>query len=413
MSQKSQRPPICTAEKYGVSRSPTLIGIGKAGKPKSAVKSEAKLNSKNLTMRTGALVVDIGSGSCRVGYAGKPRPDSVVRSIMGYPRGKSKSNNITVGKTVSTEPDLKLIQPTRQGIIVDWRAAEDLLRHVFYEDLKVSPEEHAILISDPPLSPTTNREKIAEFLFERFNVPAMHVSYQSVLAVYSYGKTTGLVVDSGDGVTHAVPVHDGYNMPDAISRLDLGGHDLTTYLIKLLSKAGNAFHEKASYIVEDIKQKCCYVAVDYQKETNQLDQEHLVDYELPDGHIITIGKERFKCPEALFNPSVVESNQEGIHIMAINSLKRVQPQVRQLMYNNVLLSGGSTLFDGFNFRFCKEIFALAPGDIKTKIHSVPERKYAVWIGGSILASLHAFQSLWVRQEDYKERGPFIVHRRCY
>ncbi|XP_078411978.1 actin-5-like [Cetorhinus maximus] len=217
-----------------------------------------------------------------------------------------------------------------------------------------------------------------------------------------------LVVDSGDGVTHSVPVHDGYNMPDAISRIDLGGHDLTTYLIKLLSEAGNAFHEKCRYIVEDMKQKCCYVTVDYPNEGTRL-----VDYELPDGHIITIGTERFKCPEALFNPSVMESNQEGIHIMTINSLKRVQPHIRQLMYDNVLLSGGSTLFDGFNVRFCKEIFPLAPKDVKTKIHAVPERKYAVWIGGSILASLHAFQSLWIRQEDYTEQGPLIVHRRCY
>ncbi|GCB69376.1 hypothetical protein scyTo_0013963 [Scyliorhinus torazame] len=309
---------------------------------------------------------------------------------------------------VSTEPDLKLVRPTRQGIIVDWAAAEELLRHVFYEDLKVSPEERAVLISDPPLSPTTNREQIAELLFERFNVPAMYISYQSVLAVYSYGKTTGLVVDSGDGVTHSVPVHEGYNLPDSISRIDLGGHDLTTYLIKLLSEAGNAFHEKGRYIVEDIKQKCCYVAVDCPGD----EATRLVNYELPDGHVITVGTERFTCPEALFNPSAMGSNQEGIHIMTSNSLKKVQPQVRQLMYDNVLLSGGSTLFRGFNVRFCKEIFPLAPDDLKTKIHALPERKFAVWIGGSILASLHAFQSMWIHQADYTEHGPLIVHRRC-
>ncbi|XP_060702571.1 actin-like [Hemiscyllium ocellatum] len=382
--------------------------MGQERRTHSRMKDESRVNANCCTRRTGALVIDMGSGVCKVGYAGQPRPDSVLGSIVGYPRGRSKRNSITVGRTVSTEPDLKLIRPTRQGIIVDWTAAEDLLRHVFYEDLKVSPEEHAILISDPPLSPTTNREKIAELLFERFNVPAMHVSYQSVLAVYSYGKTSGLVVDSGDGVTHSVPVHEGYNMPDAISRIDLGGHDLTTYLIKLLSEAGNAFHEKGRYIVEDIKQKCCYVAVDYRNEGT-----HPVDYELPDGHLITIGKERCKCPEALFKPSVMGSNQEGIHIMTSNSLKRVEPQIRKVMYDNVLLSGGTTLFDGFNVRFCKEIFPLAFHDIKPKIHAVPERKYAVWIGGSILASLHSFQSLWIRQKDYEVDGPLIVHRRCY
>ncbi|XP_078054854.1 actin-5-like [Mustelus asterias] len=404
MFKKSQKLP--SAEKQKGSKASPGTGQAKEGKPAAEVESEANPNC--FILRTGALVIDMGSGLCKAGFAGQPRPDSVVGSILGYPRGKSKRCNIAVGRMVSTEPDLKLVQPTRQGIIVDWTAAEDLLRHAFYEDLKVSPEDHAILISDPPLCPTTNREKVAEFLFERFNVPAMHVSHQWVLAVYSYGKTTGLVVDSGDEVTHSVPVHEGYNMPDAISRIDLGGHDLTTYLMKLLSEAGNAFHEKGKYLVEDIKQKCCYVTIDYANEGT-----HLVDYELPDGHIITIGTERFKCPEALFNPSVMESSQEGIHIMVSNSLKRVQPQFRQLMYENVLLSGGSTLFDGFNIRFRKEIFHFAPNDIKTKIHAVPERKFAVWIGGSILASLHAFQSLWVRKEDYTEHGPLIVHRRCY
>ncbi|GCC42076.1 hypothetical protein chiPu_0026056, partial [Chiloscyllium punctatum] len=232
--------------KCKVSKSLSLA-MGQERHTHSEMKAESRFNPNCCTRRTGALVIDMGSGVCKVGYAGQPRPDSVLGSIVGYPRGRSKRNSITVGRTVSTEPDLKLIRPTRQGIIVDWTAAEDLLRHVFYEDLKVSPEEHAVLISDPPLSPTTNREKIAELLFERFNVPAMHVSHQSVLAVYSYGKTSGLVVDSGDGVTHSVPVHEGYNMPDAISRIDLGGHDLTTYLIKLLSEAGNAFHEKGRY----------------------------------------------------------------------------------------------------------------------------------------------------------------------
>ncbi|XP_051894266.1 actin-like [Pristis pectinata] len=409
MLQKVQRLPTCGVEKCREFKSASPKGKGQDVRAKAAVKAD----SGRPIMKTGALVIDMGSGSCKVGHAGQPRPDSVLSSIIGYPRGKSKRNNITVGKTVSTEPDLKLVRPTWQGVIVDWTAAEDLLRHVFYEDLKVSPEEHAILVSDPPLCPTTNREKIAELLFERFNAPAMHVSYQSVLAVYSYGRTTGLVVDSGDGVTHAVPVHDGYNLPDAISRVDVAGHDLTTYLMKLLGEAGNAFHEKGRYIVEDIKHKCCYVASEYQNEIKQFSQQHFVDYELPDGHIITIGKERFRCPEALFNPSLIDTNQGGIHTATNISLRRLQPQVQQLICNNVLLSGGSTLFEGFHLRFCKELFALAPKDFKPKIHAVPERKYAVWIGGSILASLHAFQSVWIRQEEYGDRGPAIVHHRCY
>ncbi|XP_069784765.1 uncharacterized protein [Narcine bancroftii] len=411
MRQKIQQSPSGVTDEAKVHRSSSSLGsvkeVAAKGKPDHGRVPQMEI------MKTGPLVVDMGSGSCKAGFAGQPRPDSVVGSGVGDPRGKSKRSNITVGKSVSTEPDLNVAKPTWQGIIVDWTAAEDLLRHVFDEDLKVAPEEHAILISDPPLSPTTNREKLAELLFERFNAPAVHISYQSALAVYSYGKTTGLVVESGDGVTHTVPVLDGYNILDAIGRMDVGGHNLTTYLMKLLGEAGNAFHEKDRYIVEDIKQKCCFVAVDQEKVAQLADQESLVDYELPDGHVITIGKERMKCPEALFKPSVWGSSQEGIHLMTINSLKTVQPQAQQLMYDNILLSGGSTMFEGFYSRFCQEIFPLVPKDIKTNINAVPARRYAVWIGGSILASLQAFQSSWIHQKDYQERGPFIVHDVCY
>ncbi|XP_072925567.1 uncharacterized protein [Hemitrygon akajei] len=407
MLQKIQRPSSDSTEKTKGSTPSSCPGSVKD------TKQEAGTQPKMEIRKTGALVIDVGSSTCKVGFAGDLMPQSLLGSMVGYPTGKNKLDEIAIGKPVFAAPNYKLVEPTRHGIIVDWEAAEDLLGYAFYKDLKVSPEEHAVLISDPPLSPTTNREKIAEFLFERFNVPAMNITYQSVLTVYSYGKTTGLVVDSGHGVTHAVPVDDGYNLPAAISRMDLGGHDLTTYLMDLLAEAGNTFQENSRYIVEDIKQKCCYVVVDQEKEAQLPDQEYLVDYELPDGHVITIGKERRKCTEALFKPSLMGSDEVGIHLLTINSLNRLEPRVQRLMFDNVLLSGGSTMFEGFYSRFCREMLALAPKDAKANIHAIPERKFAVWVGGSILASLHAFQSLWIRREDYQEQGPHIVYQRCY
>uniref|UniRef100_H3A015 Actin like 9 n=2 Tax=Latimeria chalumnae TaxID=7897 RepID=H3A015_LATCH len=368
--------------------------------------------------RTRAIVIDMGSGSCKIGLAGEPKPNSVVPSVLGYPspnslRAGEVPSDPFIGKDTRGHTDLVLVEPVVNGIIVDWEAAETLWKHIIFQELQISPEEHAILVSDPPLSPTTNREKMTEVLFENLSAPAMYVASQSVLTTYSYGNTSGLVMESGHSVTHVVPVHEGYNMPHASERIDLAGFNITSYLMELLQKSGRCFTEKGRYIVEDIKEKCCYVAVDIITEAKLQDTDYLVDYELPDGHIITLGKERFKCPEALFTPTVIDSQVPGIHTTIINSLEKIPEEVKHPMLKNILLGGGSTLFEGFYDRLHKELINYSPQENIPRIISVPERKYSVWIGGSILASLKSFQCMWVRSDDYKEHGPFIVHRMCY
>ncbi|XP_075449449.1 actin-1-like [Ascaphus truei] len=369
--------------------------------------------------KTAAVVIDTGTGSCKAGFAGEAKPNCIMATVVGYPLEKTlRTENIRdssyVGKAAWVEPDLRIVEPVHHGIIVDWDAAETLWRHMYYHNLKVPLEEHALLISDPPLSPTTNREKMVEVVFESMNCPGMYVAYQSVLSTYSYGKTGGLVVESGYGVTHTVPVHQGYNLPHATERLDIAGTDLTTHLMKLLQKSGNSFSEKDRHIIEDIKLKCCYVAVDLEGELKLPENEYLVDYQLPDGHIIAIGKERFLCPEELFQPpSMAGIDVMGIHQMALKSMKKVPVEIKKEMYDNILLCGGSSLFNGFYERFSKDFLHFQSHAHKSNILSVPESKYSTWMGGSILASLKSFQSCWIRQEEYRERGPFIVHRRCY
>nr|XP_033811851.1 actin-like [Geotrypetes seraphini] len=368
--------------------------------------------------KTVAVVIDTGTGTTKVGKAGEPKPSSLVSTVVGYPLKKSlKCGNIRepfyIGNIAFAQPDIKIIEPVRHGIIIDWEAMETIWRYIFYHDLKASPEEHAVLLSDPPLSPTTNREKLVEVLFESMKSIAMYVAYQSVLSTYSYGKVSGLVVESGYGVSHTVPVYQGYILPHATERMDIAGTDLTTHLMKLLQENTCKFNEKTRYIVEDIKQKCCYVAFDYEHELSQPENEYLVDYKLPDGQIITIGKERFQCPEILFSPPQMEGLcLDGIHNMAQRSLQKVPEESLKEINENIFLCGGSTLFEGFTERFRKELFQ-HQSQHKSTVLSVPEREYSTWLGGSILASLTSFQSCWVHAQQYKEHGPHIVYRKCY
>jgi len=168
-----------------------------------------------------AIVIDNGGGTCKVGFAGDDQPRQHVSTVVGRPKVAGlmalESKDFFVGEeAIGKKQNLKLESPIEQGIVRNWADMEKFWHHCLANELRVSPEEHPVLMTEGTLNPKQNRERMTQIMFESFNVPCFYVSVQGVLALYSSGRTTGLVLDSGEGITSTLPIYEGYAVPHAI-----------------------------------------------------------------------------------------------------------------------------------------------------------------------------------------------------
>eukprot|EP01043_Picozoa_sp_COSAG02_P021759 COSAG02_NODE_1114_length_14502_cov_140.830035_7_plen_598_part_00 len=448
---------------------------------------------------TDFLVVINGSGTCKVGFAGDDAPRAIFPSIVGRLRhracfvGSGLKESYVGDEAQSRRGVLTLKFPIQHGIVTSWDDMEKIWHHAFYNELRVAPEEHPILMNEVLMNPKASREKITQICFETFKTPAFYLENTATLALYASGRTTGVVLQIGESTIWQVPIYEGHVLTWSVinpAHMDqISGQKLTDYMMELLAERGYSFTTTIEReIVRDIKEKFCYIASDFEAEmqkatTSPALVEKTYEYDLPgmfgpdkQKQVITIGNERFRCPEALYRPSIIGSSAaynvcEFVHAGIMKS----DVDLHTDLFSNIVLAGGSTMFPGMAQRLQAGIQSLAPTNTKVKvIHPEvggdqravacrrawavgytlvaagratycgpseleplvqtdflpavvfeavlrlayiippPERTYSSWVGGSIMASgSHRFRQSFVTREEYDEAGPSIVHRKCF
>ena len=294
---------------------------------------------------------------------------------------------------------------------------EQVWHHTFYNELRVTPSEcEGVLITEAPRNPKANRERMVQLMFETFEVRNTYIAIQAVMSLYATGRSTGLVVDSGDGVSHTVPVFEGFSLPHAIQKMEIAGRVLTDYAQKLLLEVGESFTSSAEMeIVKHIKEDLCYVAQHYDEERAQAIASSETDhaFTLPDKRVISVpGSVRIAAPELLFKPELNGYSCKSMPALAWQSVQSSDIDIRKELTKNLILSGGTTMYSGLPDRLKDEIVALAPAGAEIKVIAGADRKFAVWKGASTFASLSTFASSWITKADYEEHGATIVHRKC-
>lgn len=263
--------------------------------------------------------------------------------------------------------------------------------------MEVTSEECPVLLTENPFNSPTNRAKTTEIMFEHFETPSLFMANEAVLSLHAAGQTTGVVLSSGDSLSHVVPIHEGKPLPHATVRLDYAGWELTKFMIKMLNERGHNFIDTQRKDVREMKEKLCSVALDYEQAVQAMASNSSMEksYELPGGKTITISGEQYKCPEALFQPHLLADDDysggmNGIHQEIYNAIMKCDEDIRRDLFAHTVLSGGSTMFPGIADRLQNEISTLVPDGTRVKIIAPPERQHSAWSGGSILASLSTY-----------------------
>lgn len=385
------------------------------------------------------VVCDTGTGVIKAGFAGEQEPSLNFPNLVGRPRADAalgdalKVHDLVIGdEAAAGRSMLQLSRPISNGVVQSWEDMEAVWDYTFGQ-LGITPSEHKVVQTEAALNPPRNRERIVETMFERYGFAGVNVSVQAILALNSQGLTSGFVVDSGDGVTHLVPVMQGYLEPALVERVNLAGRHVTEHLMKLLAGQGHPLNSTADLeTVREIKQKLCYVAYDPESEKKLARETTLVDrqYTLPDSRVIRVGAERFLAPEILFNPAAAgRGDGGGLADLVFNTIRRSEIDVQKDYFSHIILSGGTTMFPGLSSRLEKDIRKLylervLQGDrsraakFRCNVEDPPRRQHMVFLGASIVAEAHEQQaheqqagSRWfITRQEYNECGPSVVNR---
>ena len=367
------------------------------------------------------VVIDAGSGLVKAGFGGEDGPRSIFNSIVGTPKqmglmvGMELQERYVGDDAISKYEIMNFSYPIKRGEVTDWDKFENLMHYLLYREMKVVPEEVSILITESPRTSRENREKLTEILFETFNVKRLHIANSSMVGLFSYGKTSGLIVDSGFNVTSTVPIYEGYPLSHASIRINIGGEDLSKNLLSMIqSNLEESYVDiKGRILADDIKEKLGYLLL------NQDDADDVKDvtYELPDGKKIELSNELYKSNEILFNPDEEIKKENGLlslKNMVIDSINKCDNEIKSDIKENICLTGGTTLLKNFPEKLKNELSDSSEGT-NFNLSAEQERLFSTWIGGSIVSSLDNFQFMWVNKKEYNDNGKnlLVIDSKCF
>ena len=373
------------------------------------------------------IIVDIGSGEVKAGFSGEENPKVIFKNYFGEPkynkilRTFNNESQELNEKFIGEDCDkymgiIKLRFPVKHGVFQNEQDILSIFDYI-YSKLGISSQEikeHPVLITEPLLNPYTNRETIACSLFDNLGVPALFFASQPILSLFSTSNTSGVVLESGDGITQSCVVFEGYSIPCSYERYNYGGSDVTEYLKNLLKKRGYNFYNSTEYrLVNEIKENSCFcfggnIKNDI-KDSKKALNRNLINYYLPDGSSIPIGDERLLATEILFKPEYIGKEYLSLPDMIISSVNKVDIQLKTKLYENILLSGGNTGFNGLHEQMNSELKNKLTKNMKINLQKPEKPQYCCWFGGNIISTLEIFKKMWVTRNDWNEKGSEIVH----
>lgn len=383
-------------------------------------------------MSTESIIIDNGTSTIKAGFSDDDMPRVVIPTVLGRPANSGGANSapqddddkneqidIFVGEEALNKGGiLQLCRPVVKGEVLDYDTMEQIWKHIFYNELLTEPKTHPVILTEAPFASYDNKRKLAEILFDSLGVENLYVTNTSTLALYANGKTTGTVVDIGYQTTSFVPIYEGFVLNHAVTKVDTGGKDLTEFFCQILGlrkENGKFVNEGEKSMINDLKEKICEVAEDYDSQIKKcLDSATVEEYELPDGSKVHYGPEKYQCPELLFQPQFFQRDHSGLHEQTFKSIKRCDEDIEKDLFQNVVLCGGSSLFLKIRKKFEKELQSLAPTGKTVKVIAPPERKFSSWLGGAILSSMENFRTtMFVSKKEWNENGSGVIYDKYF
>ena len=365
------------------------------------------------TTNYSSIIIDLGSGLIKSGFSGEDGPRNIFNSIVGIPKmaglkvGMEQKERFVGDEAIENLEFMNYFPPIKRGEVADWDKFETLMHYLLYNQMEVVPEEMSVLITETPLSSKENRAKVAEMLFEKFDVEKYHMANSSMLGLFSYGKTSGIVVDSGFNVTSTVPIYEGFPLQYASKKINLGGEDISLNLLESLKEKLEPSYKliKGRLLADDIKEHKGYISMDNEEKEEEKQEES--PYKLPDGKELKLGNEIFKTCDILFNPPEDNKDLMSVSKMVTEALACCDDDVRTDINESICLIGGTTLMKNFPEKLKNEL-----SDNKDfgnfNLSFSPERQFSSWVGGSIMSSLDNFHYMWVTKDEYDEKGKTLV-----